>query len=351
MPFAVLEDSFRPGALLVAVIDFPENVVTTSETGQNRLKNKLTEITSLLPTGAPVAYLDYPVHGNFGDLLIFLGTLSFLHDHNYKIETCKSLHWLPEKISPDAVVLLHGGGNLGDLYPPHQKFREAAIARFSNNRIVVLPQTIHYQQTIGFQHTRKILGSHPDLHLILRDAQSLEIAKQEFPKCKLRLIPDMAHHLWPGPSNGAISTRNNGQPVFLIRNDKERAAIFPELDRHAAQFRDWADFFTAPEARQIRLGKFLHRVNGKLHGKLPLARPWRWVCNKLYMRLSQEFSGQGPIITSRLHGTIFGTLLGKKTGLLDNSYGKNRRYYDTWANDLDGVAFIDSPDTLGNFLK
>lgn len=322
-----------------------------SKAGQNFLKNRLTEITDLVPTDRPVVYLDYPVHGNFGDLLIFLGTLGFLSDYGYSIETCKSLHWLPKRVSPDAVVLMHGGGNFGDLYPQHQNYREAAIMRFQTNRIVILPQTIHFQQEAALQRAREVIQSHPDLHLLLRDSKSFEIAKQSFPGCNSRLLPDMSHHIWPVPSFRTGPVKKNGKPIFLIRNDKEAGRTFPELDRHAAHFRDWAAFYTGWESRQIRRWKFMHRVNAKLYGALPLIVPWRHFCSRLFSHLSQEFSNHGPMVTSRVHGAIFGTLLGKKVGLLDNSYGKNRRYFDTWAEDLAGVEFIDSPDRLRGFLK
>lgn len=324
--------------------------MTASEAGQSRLKNKLAEITSLLPTGAPVAYLDYPVHENFGDLLIFLGTRSFLRDYGYDIEISKSRYFLPKKISSDAVVLLHGGGNFGDLYPLHQNFREGAIARFRNHRVIILPQTIHFQQETRLERSRQVFESHPDLHLIVRDSHSFELAKQYFPSCNLQMLPDMAHHLWPGPSNKEKQDEKNGQPIFLMRDDREIGPTYAELDGYAGQFRDWADCYTARETRQLKLGIFLHRVDAKIKSVLPVTAWWHGLCDRLYRRLSQDFSGPEPLITSRMHGAIFGTLLGKTVGLLDNSYGKNRRYYDTWADDLDGVEFIDSPDILHKLL-
>ncbi len=319
-------------------------------TKQKYLKARLNEITELVDVGSPIAYLDYPVHGNFGDLLIFLGTLEFLGDHGCRIESCHSLHWLPKRLPPNAVVLMQGGGNFGDLYPHHQSYRNAAIARFGNHRIIILPQTIHFQHDSEIRRVRQVLEAHPDLHILLRDFRSLELAKRHFPDCKSRLLPDMAHYLWPGPLVSTAPAENARSPLFLMRDDKETGRVFPELDVHSAGFRDWSAFYTRGEARQIQLSKTLHRLNGKLHGRLPLAPLWILLCKGMYRHLAQELSGHGTWITSRLHGAIFGTLLGKRIGLLDNSYGKNKRYFNTWAEHLNDVAFLQSPGHLRNFL-
>ena len=42
-------------------------------------------------------------------------------------------------------ILLHGGGNFGDLWPIYQRFREHVIAAFPDHRIVQLPQTVHFR--------------------------------------------------------------------------------------------------------------------------------------------------------------------------------------------------------------
>lgn len=44
------------------------------------------------------------------------------------------------------------------------------------------------------------------------------------------------------------------------------------------------------------------------------------------------------IETTRLHGCILSILLDKNIILCDNSYGKNRNFYDTWLNDIDTLS-------------
>jgi exopolysaccharide biosynthesis predicted pyruvyltransferase EpsI len=47
------------------------------------------------------------------------------------------------------------------------------------------------------------------------------------------------------------------------------------------------------------------------------------------------------VFTTRLHGAILSLLLHKKFTFFDNSYGKNKGFYDTWLKDVDGIKFKD----------
>ena len=44
--------------------------------------------------------------------------------------------------------------------------------------------------------------------------------------------------------------------------------------------------------------------------------------------------------TERLHGCILSILLDKTIVLYDNSYGKNKSFYETWLSDLDSVKLL-----------
>ena len=108
------------------------------------LKNKLNPIVELIKDKNDVFYFDYPLHLNVGDLLIYHGTEQFFKDHhiNVTLKRCEydlDLEEVKAKITPNTTILLHGGGNFGDLYPQHQKIREEIVTNFPNNRIIVLP--------------------------------------------------------------------------------------------------------------------------------------------------------------------------------------------------------------------
>ena len=132
------------------------------------LKKRLGRIAEVMPPSQPVIYLDYPVHDNVGDLLIHQGADAFLNDYGYTVLGRFSIHDFcrinptsepPVVFKPsirdldslierhDCSVALHGGGNLGDLWPHFQMFREMLIARYRNAPIVILPQSVHFAES------------------------------------------------------------------------------------------------------------------------------------------------------------------------------------------------------------
>lgn len=44
----------------------------------------------------------------------------------------------------------------------------------------------------------------------------------------------------------------------------------------------------------------------------------------------EHISKYNRVYSNRLHGAILAILLGKETYIIDNSYGKNSHYYDSW---------------------
>ena len=60
-------------------------------------------------------------------------------------------------------------------------------------------------------------------------------------------------------------------------------------------------------------------------------------CIQLGINMLSEYS---EIYTTRLHVGILSTLLGKSFTFLDNSYGKNSNFYNTWLSDVDEIKLI-----------
>ncbi len=89
--------------------------------------------------------LDFPNHHNIGDHLIWQGELDFLKRLPYKCTYTSSFSFFDAKrIKENDIILLHGGGNFGDLYRPLQIFRLDVIDKFPNNRVIFFPQTVFY---------------------------------------------------------------------------------------------------------------------------------------------------------------------------------------------------------------
>ncbi len=244
------------------------------------LKNKLNPIVELIKDKNDVFYFDYPLHSNVGDLLIYHGTEQFFKDHhiNVTLKRCEydlDLEEVKAKITPNTTILLHGGGNFGDLYPQHQKIREEMVTHFPNNRIIVLPQTAYFKHEENLQKSAALFRNHSDCHLLARDERTANL----FAKFSdhVYLSPDMAHQLY-----GTMETKQGktGKKLYFLRKDIEAS----DVEKNILIFLD----------------------NDK-------------------------------VITTRLHGHIFSCLLEIPNVVCDNSYGKNSSYAKLWTQNLNFV--------------
>ena len=289
----------------------------------------------LVEPGEPVALLDFPNHGNAGDSLIWLGTLAWLraggHELSYAADhTGFSARELRRR-RPRGTILLHGGGNFGDLWPVYQRFREHVIASFPHHRIVQLPQTVHFARRDAAT-AADVIGRHPDLTICVRDRVSERLVRDEM-RARCVLLPDMAFALGP---------MDPGEPchevLCLLREDAERAAGRPVT---AGVRTDWPE--PAAAWRSLRQAT---RVAGKLGSLVPpLARMAAPSLAAGYERLANErldaglrVVGSGSlVVTDRLHGHILALLAGVPQVLLDNSYGKLRAFWEAWTREAQTV--------------
>ena len=308
------------------------------------LKNALSPILGLIPRGAPVAYIDYPVHQNVGDLLIMLGTEQFFRDHALSIvyrASIKDFHALPAKWRrPETVILCHGGGNLGDIYPPHQSLRERLIAKYPNNRIIILPQTIHFADPKHLAKSAESMRRHCDLHIFTRDEISYRLARDNGFSKNIYLSPDMAHQLWPRYAMENVPV-SQGKTLFLIRTDLEKSAVPTALVDEQANFVDWSNLLKPIDPVIIKFFTLSLRLNGYLGNVLPLRRMWFSYANMLVRRAIALYQPHEKVCTSRLHGHILACLMAKPSRLLDNSYGKNSAYFRAWTQRI-GACQLES---------
>jgi pyruvyl transferase EpsO len=290
-------------------------------------------IAALLPKDRPVAFLDYPLGINVGDLLIMLGTLAFFERHGLQRRLSRNLLNTETKgslgIQEGDTIVLQGGGNFGDLYPHIQAYRERIIAEYPDNKIVVMPQTIYYIQPDGLGRAADRLNRHPDLTLVVRDTVSYDLAKPFFGE---RLIPspDMAHELWPS----LLATVNGGEahegPLFFMRTDEEKGRVFEAFDAHRPEFVDWANVVTMRLRLIKRTATELSRLQSVLNSAITPDELYFTLVRTEVVRTVRKLAGRTPWITSRLHGFILGLLLDKPVAAVDNNYGKLSSYIETW---------------------
>lgn len=303
----------------------------TNNHPMDTIKEKLQMILRVIPPGSKIYYIDYPVYGNGGDMLIMKGTEKFFSDNRIKVLKRFSVLDFPKnlQIGKDIILVLNGGGNFGDLYPLHQSLREHIVSEYHSNRVVVLPQTIFYKEEKEYDKTARIFNQHPDLHLFTRDTECYELARKKFRCCQVYLSPDMAHQLWP-------ITHNNEETInilYFLRTDIEKGNAQQEFKLSEQEDScDWSTLFSVTDKKIIKLFLRLYAVKRRTRVQLPNSILWYKFTDHLMRKTVRLFGSYQIIHTSRLHGHILSCLMDKQNILIDNSYGKNSAYYYTWTH-------------------
>lgn len=301
------------------------------------LPGKHLELNNLI-AGRDVHFVDYPIHPNVGDILIMLGTLEFFRKSKVRPSICAPYYAYNENwANNDTVIVFQGGGNFGDLYRGPQQTRERVISKLKGNRIVILPQTIHFEDDDNLDSCARLFREHGDLHIFVRDRKSFEIAKTM--TSNAYLVPDMAHHLWGSSITlGKVKCKKIGVLNFK-RTDGEKGKDGFSYDRTL----DWPELVGKEVSFSIRAFNFLIK---KLHNfglNKPLLRfeysIWIFISKILVNKSVRIFSSANEVETDRLHGHILSCLLSLPNTISDNSYGKNSSYSKEWTVMSDLVKF------------
>tara|TARA_R110002124_G_scaffold93182_4_gene236726 strand:+ start:2997 stop:4085 length:1089 start_codon:yes stop_codon:yes gene_type:complete len=316
--------------------------------GMMALAARHEEIAALMPRESKVAFLDYPLGKNVGDLLIMLGTLRFFKTHGYEVRLSRTLRNTEPRgrlpIGEGDTIVLQGGGNFGDLYPHIQNYRERIIDEYPDHRILIFPQTIFYKNKNLFARSAERINRHPDITFFVRDHVSAEMARPYFGE-RVRLVPDMAHQLWPVLREEVAASRGGSasvSPLFFMRDDEETGTSYIATDARRDEFVDWADVNSNSLRAWKRLFEGLAVLENKVGFSFRAESFYFEIIRNEVKRVAHRM-GQHPVwVTSRLHGFILGLLLGKPVFAIDNSYGKLSSYIETWENELMPVGLLKS---------
>ncbi len=292
-------------------------------------------LTTSIPPSGKVGYVDYPMHINVGDLLIFLGAMNFFQWNDNAIPTSFCLYD-GKKNAFDSlenvdVIACHGGGNFGDIYPHHQNLREKIVQAFPHKPIVIMPQSMHFNSEEAMHKSADIFKAHDNVTIYMRDEESFIIARKYFSD-KVFLCPDMAHRLYNEFSGIRASAKPLNNKLALMRTDVEAA-----LDSASTQLvgKDWKNIMRLEEKLRIERHRLATRLAGGLNRPSPDILPaYHQTIKEVVSAIATRIGGHNPWITSRLHGAILGLLLDRQVTLVDNSYGKNSRYFSAWGADM-----------------
>ncbi len=295
----------------------------------------LVTLQSCLQGRARCALLDFPDHGNVGDSAIWAGEIVALAALGVKVAYVGThLSFDPDILRqrmPDGVILIHGGGNFGTIWPECQAHRERVLAELKDYPVVQLPQSIHYSDEASLENTRKLIAEHPDFTLLVRDEPSRRIA-EDLLHARTLLCSDSAFFL-----HDRLPRERPVVDIFaLARTDKERVAAdlrsLLSTTGHSFEIDDWLD---EPMTLSRRVaGRVWPRAFGRTT-RVPgffalLKAAWDAAAWARIRRGCRQLSRGRVVLTDRLHAHILSTMLGIPHVVLDNNYGKVQSFIASW---------------------
>ena len=267
--------------------------------------------------------LGTPVHENIGDAAIAYAELKYLKnilpkdnniievDQNHMI---KYLAVLKKVIRSDTRLILHGGGNMGDEWIKEEEERRKVIKAFANNKMIIFPQTIHYQDKENLLESAKFYAKFKNLTIVAREKKSFEILKKHY-KNEIILTPDIVLSLKSYNYINDIEKRKGC--LLCYRNDNE--AAMPAQTKRVIE-------------NILRKKEIKYSYTDMISQNQILAEVRKSVIvNKL-----KEFAGAQLVITDRLHGMVFCYLTNTPCIVFSNYNHKVLGTYE-WIKDVNYI--------------
>lgn len=262
-----------------------------------------------------------PIHTNLGDHLITLSEQTFLKSigyHNNVIEIPIEMFKFYQKkflkiIDSKSTIFVNGGGWMGDLWPEDEMLMQKIVKTFKNNKIIIFPQTIYYDNlnlhSKLLQESVESFSLSKNLTLYLRDENSFVFAKKYYKNIKIKLIPDIAISYYNyAPKNIKNNTILNVGICF--RNDREVVDNLNKINLlKYLKTRKCNLFYTSTISK--------NRVSTKER-------------NIVLKEKLLEFTKYDLILTDRLHGMIFAVITETPCIIFDNKTHKVKGVYDKW---------------------
>ncbi|MBO7293401.1 MAG: polysaccharide pyruvyl transferase family protein, partial [Clostridia bacterium] len=272
-------------------------------------------------------------HGNLGDHAIVCAEywmLSMAFPGRPIVEIAndeyKSHATLIERMTNDKdLVVIDGGGNLGTLWPREDDKITDIIRRFSNNRIIIFPQTCYYGGETPWEdrvsRNYEAYRGARDLTIMLRDFASFEFCQEHFPGVRFVLVPDIVLSLDP-----EVEEAERSGALLCFRGDCERV-LREEDEEEIRRYLAERGMNCRDTSTVIKEAVGKHTREGEVTKKL------------------LEFSSAELVVTDRLHAMIFAAITGTPCVALDNKSKKVSGVY-RWIESLAHIRVVSAPGEI-----
>ena len=278
--------------------------------------------------------LNTPLHGNIGDHAIAVAEKEILSSLGISVldfPWVKKRFNILAKLTPkDKVILVHGGGYIGDLWIKEEEKLEIILQAFKNHKIIIMPQTVRFDLETAegrefFERAIRVFSARPSLTVFLREKISYEFMRKNMPQVYVELVPDVVMMLQPD-----VTVPRSGVLVCL-RNDKEktmteenRSVLLTLLNKHY----DRITYSDMIENRNIGPEERHRMVKHKL----------------------REFAVSELVITDRLHGMIFAAVTETPCIVLNSRSHKIRGCYE-WLKELGYIRFMNDINNVPDAIE
>lgn len=293
-----------------------------------------------------VVLFGIPTYGNIGDAAITFAEERFIEDNlsEYEYigvlddETEEKIKELKKILTDEDIILMQGGGNFGDQYIILEERRRMVVEAFPNNKIILMPQTIYFNNTEygkkELEKTKKIYNNHKKLTLIAREKVSFEIMKREFPNVNVILTPDIVMYL-----NETMPRERKGS-LLVMRMDMEKVVT----DEQAKKIEEIMSKHFESVKRTDTYVDF-DRIKVTEEGVEGDSEILPHMRNQVVGDKLEEFRNVELIITDRMHGMIFATITSTPCIAFSNYNHKTKGTFE-WIKNQGYVKFLGNTDLL-----
>lgn len=270
-------------------------------------------------------------YGNLGDVAITYAQTNFLNSNDYQVvevpisQTAQGIWWVKKHIQPQDIIVLVGGGNMGDLYEQIEYLRQLVIHQFPHNKIISFPQTFDFSTTAKgekwLKAAKKIYNKHKQLTLVAREKISFDLMKYHFSNNNVILTPDIVLSL-----NQVVVPEKRKGVVICLRDDKEKAMnditthqvieILKNIFGQTITYRD-----THIDANHLTITARVNELNA----------------------IWKTFAQSELVVTDRLHGMIFAYITNTPCVVFQNNNHKIKGTYE-WIGAESCVELVEAFD-------
>jgi len=268
-----------------------------------------------------------PEHGNLGDHAISVAEMQFFKDKIPEFETVeisgymyrKAGNYLKKLINSNDIIAITGGGFIGDIWMEEEFLVRSIIENFSENKIIVMPQTIFFCDDIGEERELFIraCNNHSNLHITCRDRASYLMAKNDIVLKNVYYVPDIVLYLKPD-----IKKVKSNHISVCFREDRE-SSFADDNKQKIFDFLEEKEF-------DLKFFSTIHTGNVSLEDR-----------EERLKEIFENIASSKLVITDRLHAMIFSTITSTPCIAIDNISGKVSGVY-AWIRDQEYIKFAKS---------